>query len=473
MVHNNLNNGSWREFQAELNRGSRKKGCLSKSVKLFTLLGGAFLVFYFAAPEGLQNLLQFGSQGNQDAGAYHKTDPDQPGGEQLKLSQQGNRLSIKDLRTLVAGSQLVKATKKTIHVPFNDTMVEVETTLDMPLQQYILSKLERLKTLKRGKPQRIGVLAMEPSSGRIITMAGFDLSDPEANPCIDGDYPAASIFKIITAAAAVETRGYTPNTPLYFNGGKYTLYKRQLKEKKNRYTTKVSFAHAFADSINPVFGKIGSLYLGGDTLKKYARLFGFNCPITSEVSFEPGAVTITDQKYQWAEVGCGFNKTTTISPLFAAMVTSTIVNSGTRTTPWIIERVSDIHGKALYEKEGSAATRAVKPETANTVMQLMTRTVATGTASKSFRGFKRDATLSKLSLGGKTGSLYNESHTVKYDWFTGFGREKNGEKQIVVAVIVGHRKYIGTRASRYGRMIFKEYFENYFIAKNQASAREG
>ncbi|MFO7750313.1 MAG: penicillin-binding transpeptidase domain-containing protein [Desulfobacteraceae bacterium] len=472
-MHNNWNNGSWRDFQAELNRGSRKKGCLSKSVKLLTFLGGAFLVFYFAAPEGLYNLLQFPGRGNQNAGAYHKTDPDQPGEEQLKLPEEGDQLSIEDLQTLVAGSQLVNAKKNILHVPFKDTMVKVETTLDIPLQNYILSKLDRLKPLKRGKPQRIGVLAMEPSSGKILAMAGFDLSDPKANPCTDGDYPAASIFKIITAAAAVETRGYTPNTPLYFNGGKYTLYKRQLKEKKNRYTRKVSFAHAFADSINPVFGKIGSLYLGGETLKKYARLFGFNCPITSELSFEPGTVTITDQKYQWAEVGCGFNKTTTISPLFAAMVTSTIVNSGNRMPPWILEKVTDIHGKTLYEKKDSPATRAVKLETARTVRKLMNKTIETGTASKSFRGFKNDATLSKLSLGGKTGSLYNHSHTVKFDWFTGFGQEKNGSKEIVAAVIVGHRKYIGTRASRYGRMIFKEYFENYFITKNQSPAREG
>ena len=88
--------------------------------------------------------------------------------------------------------------------------------------------------------RKIGTLivAMDAKTGNIVAMAGFDLADSKANPCMESNYPAASIFKIVTASAAIDSLGYTAHTPLYFNGNKYTLYKRQLNEVKNKYTTK-------------------------------------------------------------------------------------------------------------------------------------------------------------------------------------------------------------------------------------------
>ncbi|MEA1968860.1 MAG: penicillin-binding transpeptidase domain-containing protein [Thermodesulfobacteriota bacterium] len=470
-MHNNLKKNSWRGFQTDLQLHSGRKKTFSKIKKTLTLVFVVSLILYGIDLADI-NIFPNNNNNTKNADAYHKQDTGLNG--QVALAEKDKKkFTKKDLQTLLLTQKLVNCEKKNITLKFKDTMVEIETSLNMQLQHFILKKLERLKTLTRGKPHSIGIIAMAPGTGEILAMTGFNLSDPEMNPCAAGDYPAASIFKIITASAAVETCGYTLQTPLYFNGGKYTLYKRQLKEKRNRYTRKVSFAHAFAESINPVFGKLGSIYLGGETLRKYANAFGFNRSIDSDISFEPGSIKITDKSYQWAEVGCGFNKTTTISPLFAAMVTSTIINSGSQPVPWIVEKVTNSKGEAVYKQKNISGNRAIKQETAHTIMKMMNKTIATGTASKAFRGFKKDSILSKLNIGGKTGSLSNKKHTVKYDWFTGFGQTKNGKKQIVAAVIVGHRKYIGTRASRYGRLIFKEYFKNYFASNNQISAKKG
>ena len=65
-----------------------------------------------------------------------------------------------------------------------------------------------------------------------------------------------------------------------------------------------------------------------------------------------------------------------------------------------------------------------------------------------------------LQIGGKTGSIDNASHDVRYDWFVGFARERAGKKQVVVAVMVGHQKYIGTRATEYALMALSQYFAN-------------
>jgi hypothetical protein len=93
------------------------------------------------------------------------------------------------------------------------------------------------------------------------------------------------------------------------------------------------------------------------------------------------------------------------------------------------------------------------------MMQIMQKTVTSGTARKSFSNSSKDPVLSKLIMGGKTGSLYNRERTIKYDWFTGFGKEKNGDKKIAMAIVVGHGEYIGTKSSAYGNMILKHYFK--------------
>ena len=60
-------------------------------------------------------------------------------------------------------------------------------------------------------------------------------NNPTKNPCLSNEFPAASIFKIVTAAAAIEKCGFNSETVLTYNGDKYTLYRSQLKERKNRY----------------------------------------------------------------------------------------------------------------------------------------------------------------------------------------------------------------------------------------------
>ncbi|MCP4022059.1 MAG: PbpA, partial [Desulfobacteraceae bacterium] len=258
---------------------------------------------------------------------------------------------------------MVNAGSDTLLVNSKETTYKIKTSIDSDLQAYLISTINRLKTLSRGKPQRIAFVVMDPITGKIIAMAGFDLDNPEANPCIVSDYPAASIFKIITAAATVEALGYNAHTPMYFNGNKYTLYRRQLKNKKNKYTSKISFGKAFAESVNPVFGKLGSNSLGPEKLKRYANAFGFNQKANSEFEFDSGFVEITDNPYRLAELGCGFNTQTTISPIFGAMLASAIVNAGRYPIPSIVEHVMDADGQIVYKNGKTAYKAAIKPGT--------------------------------------------------------------------------------------------------------------
>lgn len=440
---------SWRNFQSDYIVKKKKKNLFLNTIKT---AAGLLIILIVSATVFIVKPLLFD---NNDSAQKSVAKADIPANELKKP----NFISKKELNNLINKTNFIGTDKNIFFVDTLEESYKITTSIDVDLQGFLLSKMAKLKTLTRGKPQRIAIVVMEADTGKIIAMTGFDLEDPDANPCLASNYPAASIFKIVTASAAVESLNYKPGTQLYFNGNKYTLYKRQLKDVKNKYTYKISFSRAFAESVNPVFGKIGKNYLGGEKLVLFANAFGFNKAVDCELPFVSGSFQTNSKEYHLAELGCGFNHDTTISPIFGAMLTSAVVNSGSIMLPSLIEHVTDSEGTIIYKDNKTDYLTAIKPETAAIMTELMQRTISKGTAKKSFRGASRDKVLSNLIIGGKTGSLYNREHIVKYDWFTGFAKDKKTKKSVALSVVVGHRKYIGTRATSYAKMILKQYFK--------------
>lgn len=332
---------------------------------------------------------------------------------------------------------------------------QIRSSIEPSLQKFIIDQIDRKNS------KFFGFVAMEAKTGRILSMVSYDKNNLNSDICTNSAYPAASIFKIITSAAAIEKCGFNCNTPVTFNGSKYTLYKRQLKNRSNKYTNRTSFKKAFAESINPVFGKIGAHNLGKDAIESYATAFGFNRRFDFEIPLQTSSLTISDDPYNWAEIACGFNNETLISPLHGALMVSIILNNGAPVEPTLIDKIIQ-DNQIVYQRKSHALSRIINIDTATTLKKLMNATITSGTASKYFSKFKSDKILSKLSIGGKTGSINNNKEHLKYDWFQGFAEEKNGLKKIVISVLVVHEKFIGTRAARYSRMAIKEYFKNYY-----------
>ncbi len=164
----------------------------------------------------------------------------------------------------------------------------------------------------------------------------------------------------------------------------------------------------------------------------------------------------------------GFNKDTTLSPLHGAIIAAAIVNTGKLIEPTLIDSVTDENGQVVYRGHVRTFKQAITGHTAQVVSTLMRATVREGTARKVFRGYQKDRVLSKLDLGGKTGSINNDP---RYDWFVGFAKDKNGNQSVVVSVLVAHEKFIGIKSGQYAQMAVKAYFENYFT-KQAASATD-
>jgi len=337
----------------------------------------------------------------------------------------------------------------------------VETGLDMDLQHYLLAQLNPAHALY------IGIVAMEPSTGRILAMVGHDKNTPANNPCTATLLPAASIFKIVTAAAALEGQGLRPESTLAYTGSKYTLYHSQLKPKAPKNANKISFKDSFAQSVNPVFGKLGALNLGKDKLSAQAQAFGFNRPIDFELGLSPSSVTITEDPYELAEVASGFNRHTSITPVHGAMIAGAVVNKGRMMAPWIVETISDPQGQAIYRSNGRALGQAMAPASTTAMKEMMNATITSGTCKKTFRGHRQDPVLSKLTIGGKTGSINTEDGQARVDWFVGFAQPADAGQAIAIGVVVAHEAYIGVKANQYAMMAMKHYFQTIFAkAKN-------
>ena len=437
---------NWKTYQTKHKRAVVKRKVF-KSLFRYSALFSLLFIVAFAIIGGLDGTACHHEQTDFDSTQNNKTD---------NLQGHENLMAKKDVQVILKNEAFVNRTDECFDCIFQGQNLHVYTSLDIPLQQFMLENLDTSTS------RYIGIVAMNPSSGRVLLMVGFDKTDQLDNPCINSRFPAASVFKIVTAAAAVEKCGFDSRSKLTFNGRKHTLYKSQLKDRTNKYTNRITFKDSFAQSINPVFGKIGALYLGKTVLEDYAHAFGFNRDINFEIPFAPSSISVSDKPYQLAEIASGFNRKTIISPLHGALMASVVLNNGSLIEPTIVDQIVDKDGELIYQSPLTTIDRAITPRTSAVITGLMEATIKSGTCRKAFRGYRRDAILSRLNIGGKSGSIDNKTHDARFDWFVGFAEEKDGPEKIVISVIVAHEKYIGKRASHYARIAMKQYFRDYF-----------
>ncbi|MCF8110147.1 MAG: PbpA [Desulfobacteraceae bacterium] len=367
------------------------------------------------------------------------------------------RIERPEIRNLLEPRDLVNPEDTVIRKKINGREYVFHTSIEPRLQRSVLSMLDTRWA------RYIAIVVMEPDTGRILAMASHGGNGSLANTCLSADFPAASLFKIVTAAAAIEACSFKPDRMILFNGGKYTLYKSQLKDIENKYTNRITFESAFAQSVNPVFGKIGMNYLGRAVLEKYALNFGFNREIGFDLPLEPSAAPISDRSYNWAEVACGFNKKTRISPVHGAMLAASIIYNGRMMEPRLIDTVT-VNDRQVYRQKPEPFIRSMSPQTALMLKPLMHTSLTSGTARGSFNDARGRQIIENFEIGGKTGSINNNPEQIRYDWFSGYARHKNSSAKIAVSVMVAHEKYIGTRSPEYFRKIVEEYFHNSFQA---------
>lgn len=329
-------------------------------------------------------------------------------------------------------------------VSINGQKISVTTTLD-EAQQFKLIKL-----LRRYHPQLGAGIVIDLQTGAVQAMADYRHTDengsvlPEncGNLCLVSEFPAASLFKIVTAYGVLDKKKVTRKTHYPVVGRHHTLYKYQLGLGKSRYRYRpedISFEKAFARSVNPVFGKFGIDYFSADELVGLAESFAFNNPLNFDQPVVASRVELPQTPFQQAETSSGFIKTTTLSPLHAALLAGAPLVADNLPQPYLVKRVAGEDGAEIYYHQSQKCDFQLHDKSAcRELVAMMRATVKYGTARKSFRDLRRRRAFRKLDVGGKTGSLDMPASDHRCEWFAGFGINPKTGKKVAVAVVLVH-----------------------------------
>lgn len=378
-----------------------------------------------------------------------------------ELKKRGETIGFKDISTILKQSS-VNISSDFDTVTHGKNSYVFHYSLDSSLQ-----KLGNT-LMKRYKPLYGAIVAIHPNTGRVLSIISYN-NDSVANLgnlYCRSIFPAASIFKTITAAAAIESANFDAQSLVKHAGRNHTLYKFQL-EKELRQFTEIPFEKAYALSINPVFARIGIYTLGKQALHQYSQKFGFDTPIPFELDIEMSHASSPDSNFDIAELASGFNQETTLSPLHGALMASAISEKGRMPLPFIVDSVT-ISDSCIYKAQKGVWKNPIKEHTASELRKMMQSVSRYGTARKSFRYIRQSSRFDNIEYGGKTGSVDKDS-VGRVDWFVGFARDpEDPQKRIAIGVVTAHGAYWTVHSS----FIAAEYFRIFLRMEQEKKSTE-
>jgi cell division protein FtsI/penicillin-binding protein 2 len=300
--------------------------------------------------------------------------------------------------------------------------LRVEYTLDAELTRQVF------RVLERGRVNLGHVILLEPATGRVLAYASTDL---ERFPPTRA-YPAASLVKVITAAAALGSDPAKAKLPCRYRGSPYRLTRSRIDPPKQGHT--VSLRRALATSNNQCFAQLAVHAVGGAPLVEAIDRFGW----LSEpaVAHAAGTVEPADDRYQIGRLGCGLTGCR-ITPLHAVQLAATLAD-GELITPRWIERVFDGLGRELLAPAVKAPRRVLTQELAAELRAMLVDTTVSGTARRAFRGRGGRPLLGPVKVAGKTGSLSGSDPRGRYEWFIGAAPAEAPSVAVAVVLVQGN-----------------------------------
>jgi hypothetical protein len=281
--------------------------------------------------------------------------------------------------------------------------LRVEYTLDAELTRHVF------RVLRRGRVELGNVVVMEPISGRVLAYAATDV---ERFPPTRS-YPAASLVKIITAAAALDRAPQMARLPCRYRGSPYRLTPSRIDPPESGRT--VSLRRALATSNNQCLAQLAVHALGADPLMQAIARFGWlDSPAPAHA---PGRADAGEEPYDLGRLGCGLAGSR-ITPLHAAQLATTLVH-GELVAPRWVERVTDAQDRELDLPAPPIPRRVLDPELTAELRAMLVDTTRLGTARRAFRGRGGKPLLGTVAVAGKTGSLSGKGPDGRYEWFIG------------------------------------------------------
>jgi cell division protein FtsI/penicillin-binding protein 2 len=330
----------------------------------------------------------------------------------------------------------------------------IELTLDPKWQRAVERALEDTKA-----PVAAAVilgLDRASSQARVLALAGRTGKherEADALALVTTPWaPAASIFKLVTAAALVE-RGVSPEERVCYHAGVHSVEASNLVSHPKWDDACQSLAFGVAKSQNAIIARLANDNLDAATLERTARALGFGSKLTTSPALpvELGVSQLDVPRgdaLAFARVSAGFWRST-LSPLHGAILAATIANGGVTPSVRLVEKA--ITDDDRERRPDAAPPRRALPESvARAVGQMMVGTTDYGTARLGFHDRGGRPVLPGLPVAGKTGSLFRrgdcatqhlgphgcEGDFLAYSWFVGFAPADKPE--VAFAVLVGN-----------------------------------
>ena len=308
------------------------------------------------------------------------------------------------------------------------------------------------------------VVAMDPKTGAILAMVSSPSFDPNllaghstpevtaawtalnedparpmVNRAIAGDtYPPGSVFKLVTAAAALES-GLSPDTvveaPVELDLPQTTKTIGNFGGSACSPAGTISLADALRISCNTAFGRLG-LDLGDGALRAQARAFGFDTALAVPLKVTESRYPAEPDLPETALTAIGQHDVR-VTPLQVAMISAAIANDGVLMRPYLVETVRNQDLTSVSAATPTELGRAVSPTTARQLRDMMTAVVESGTG--------RAAQIPGIAVAGKTGTAQTGSDAAPHAWFTAFAPAN--DPQIAIAVVVENGGALGDEAT--------------------------
>ncbi|MDD5730187.1 MAG: penicillin-binding transpeptidase domain-containing protein [Candidatus Omnitrophica bacterium] len=314
--------------------------------------------------------------------------------------------------------------------------------------QYIAER-ELDKAFKMYHAKGASIIVMNPYNGQILAFANrptFDLNvypktdkDTRRNRAICDMFEPGSVFKIVTASAALEEKKVNEQDRFYCENGAYRVANHVLHD--HEPLGWLTFKQVIEQSSNIGTTKVAQK-IGADTVYHYAKLFGFGGKLGFDM---PGEIsgTIKEPRF-WSATSIGavpIGQEVGVTVLQLACAISAIANGGQLVRPYIVKEIRDKHGESIQKFSPVLLRQVMSPATSERVRKILTGVVEEGTGKL--------AKVPGFSAGGKTGTAQklepngSYSHNKFVASFIGFAPAE--EPEVVIAVVVDdpHPYYYG------------------------------
>jgi peptidoglycan glycosyltransferase len=324
------------------------------------------------------------------------------------------------------------------------------------------------------------VVAIEPATGKVRVMVstpGYepnaldrpgvfsrlstdDANSPLLNRATQGGYVPGSTMKVVTAAAALDSGKFTPDS-VVDGSSPIDISGTPLSNFSNSQYGPITLTTALTNSVNTVWAQVAE-QLGHETMADYMERFGFGSdpPMDyPDAQMRPSGVldrskqqliSPASSRVDIGRVGIGQERLA-VTPLQMATVAATVANGGLRMEPHLTNRVVDEDGRTVERIAPKEAERVMDEASARELTVMMSNVVREGTGV--------GAALEGIEVAGKTGTAeLNIAQRINQPWFIGFAPLDAPKVAIAVTVerVQGPQSQGGAVAAPIAKVVMQE-----------------